>query len=137
MYSETGVIMSEDKETSKRHGSIKQTEVAADARINPDAKTSKCCCSERHKDRSEAEKKALLTRLRKIEGQIRGLEKMVENDIYCPDILTQSSAAGSALNSFNKVLLSYHIRSCVAEDIRDGNEEKIDELCQLLQKLMK
>ncbi len=137
MYSETGVIMSEHKEASKRLAAIKQTEVTADTMINPDAKTNKCCCSERHKERKEAEKKALLTRLRKIEGQIRGLEKMVENDIYCPDILTQSSAAGSALNSFNKVLLSCHIRSCVAEDIREGNEEKIDELCQLLQKLMK
>lgn len=96
-----------------------------------------CCCGERHKERSDAEKKALLNRLRKIEGQIRGLERMVENDIYCADILTQSSAATSALNSFNKVLLGRHIRTCVAEDIRDGKEDKVDELCELLQKLMK
>ncbi len=94
-------------------------------------------CSSRHKLRSDEDKKALLTRLRKIEGQIRGLEKMVENDAYCPDILIQVSAATSALNSFSKVLLNSHIHSCVAEDIREGNDETIDELCSLLQKLMK
>ena len=96
-----------------------------------------CCCGTRHKKRTEAEQKALLTRLRRIEGQIRGLEKMVENDAYCPDILVQSSAATSALNSFNKVLLGCHIRSCVAEDIRAGKDETVDELCELLQRLMK
>ncbi len=95
------------------------------------------CCGTRHKKRTEAEQKALLTRLRRIEGQIRGLEKMVENDAYCPDILVQSSAATSALNSFNKVLLGCHIRSCVAEDIRSGKDETVDELCELLQRLMK
>ncbi len=98
---------------------------------------SSCCCGTRHKKRTEAEQKALLTRLRRIEGQIRGLEKMVENDAYCPDILVQSSAATSALNSFNKVLLGCHIRSCVAEDIRAGKDETVDELCELLQRLMK
>lgn len=102
-----------------------------------DSSAQPCCCGTRHKKRSEEEQKALLTRLRRIEGQIRGLQKMVENDAYCPDILTQSSAATSALNSFNKVLLGCHIRTCVAEDIRAGNDEKIDELCKLLQKLMK
>ena len=96
-----------------------------------------CCCGTRHKKRTEEEQKALLTRLRRIEGQIRGLEKMVENDAYCPDILVQSSAATSALNSFNKVLLGCHIRSCVAEDIRSGKDETVDELCELLQRLMK
>lgn len=98
---------------------------------------SSCCCGTRHKKRTEAEQKALLTRLRRIEGQIRGLEKMVENDAYCPDILVQSSAATSALNSFNKVLLGCHIRSCVAEDIRADKDETVDELCELLQRLMK
>ncbi len=106
------------------------------------AEEKRCChCGEqdsvRHKEREDAEKKALLTRLRKVEGQIRGIEKMVENDIYCPDILIQVSAATSALNSFNKVLLSNHIKSCVAEDIRDGKDETIDELCDVLQRLMK
>ncbi len=93
-------------------------------------------CS-RHKKRTSEEQKALITRLKKIEGQIRGIEKMVENDAYCPDILIQVSAANSALNSFNKLLLQCHIRSCVAEDIRAGKDETIDELCKVLQKLMK
>lgn len=106
------------------------------------AEEKKCChCNStddvRHKEREEAEKKALLTRLRKVEGQIRGIEKMVENDIYCPDILIQVSAATSALNSFNKVLLANHIKTCVAGDIRDGKDETIDELCDVLQRLMK
>lgn len=96
-----------------------------------------CCCGTRHKKRTEEEQKALLTRLKRIEGQIRGLQKMVESDAYCPDILVQSSAATSALNSFNKVLLACHIRSCVAEDIRAGKDETVDELCELLQRLMK
>ena len=98
-----------------------------------------CCpaCSGKQKLRGDEEKKALLTRLRKIEGQIRGIEKMVENDSYCTDVLIQVSAATSALNSFNKVLLASHIKSCVANDIRAGKDETIDELCHLLQKLMK
>ncbi len=94
-------------------------------------------CCDRHKKRSPEEEKKLLTRLRKVEGQIRGIEKMVENDAYCPDILVQVSAATSALNSFSKELLASHIRSCVVDDIKEGNEETIDELCRLLQKLMK
>ena len=94
-------------------------------------------CGTRHKLRSEEDKKALLTRRRRVEGQIRGIEKMVETDAYCPDILVQVSAATSALNSFNKTLLACHIKSCVAEDIREGNDETIDELCRVLQKLMK
>ena len=92
---------------------------------------------ERTKMRSEKEFKSLMTRLKKIEGQIRGIEKMVEADAYCPDILVQVSAATSALNSFNKQLLDCHIRSCVAEDIREGKDETIDELCRVLQKLMR
>lgn len=94
-------------------------------------------CSNRHKERTTEEQKALLTRLKKVEGQIRGIERMVEEGAYCPDILVQVSAATSALNSFNKVLLACHIRSCVAEDIRAGKDETIDELCNVLQKLMK
>lgn len=95
------------------------------------------CCGDRKKKRTKEEEKALLLRLKKIEGQIRGIEKMIENDAYCPDILTQVSAATSALNSFNKLLLSCHIKSCVAEDIRKGKDETIDELCGVLMKLMK
>ncbi len=94
-------------------------------------------CGSRHKDRTPEEQRALMTRLKKVEGQIRGIEKMVESGAYCPDILVQVSAATSALNSFNKVLLQCHIRSCVAEDIRAGEDEAIDELCKVLQKLMK
>ncbi|MBR4164438.1 MAG: metal-sensing transcriptional repressor [Solobacterium sp.] len=94
-------------------------------------------CCERHKKRTEEEKKTLLARLKKAEGQIRGIQKMIENDIYCPDILIQVSAVTSALNSFNKELLACHIRSCVAQDIRDGKEDTIDELVNVLQKLMK
>ncbi len=94
-------------------------------------------CGERHKKRSEEEQRKLMTRLKKIEGQIRGIERMLENDAYCPDILVQVSAATSALNSFNKVLLASHIRSCVLNDIKQGKEETIDELCDVMQKLMK
>ena len=73
----------------------------------------------------------------RIEGQVRGIRKMVENDAYCTDILVQVSAVNAALNSFNKVLLANHIRTCVADDIRSGKEETIDELVTTLQKLMK
>ncbi len=90
-----------------------------------------------HKKRTAKEQQDLITRLRRIEGQIRGIEKMVENDAYCPDILVQVSAATSALNSFNKVLLACHIKGCVSEDIKAGNEETVDELVAVLQKLMK
>jgi DNA-binding FrmR family transcriptional regulator len=75
--------------------------------------------------------------LNRIEGQIRGIKRMVEDDAYCPDILRQSSAAAAALNSFNKVLLASHIRTCVADDIRMGKDESIDELVNMLQKMMK
>ena len=86
---------------------------------------------------NEDERKKLIARLKKVEGQIRGIEKMVEEDAYCPDILMQVAAATSALNSFSKVLLSCHIKSCVKHDIQNGNDETIDELCELLQRLMK
>lgn len=99
-------------------------------------KDNKCCCH-KTKERSEEEYKKLLNRLNRIEGQIRGIKKMVENDAYCTDILVQVSAANAALNSFNKELLASHIRTCVANDIREGKEETIDELVVTLQKLMK
>jgi len=91
----------------------------------------------RHTYRSEEDKKKLLTRLKRAEGQIRGIEKMVENDMYCPDILVQVSAVQSALNSFNKVLLGCHIKGCVVDDIKAGDEKAVDDLVELLQKLMK
>lgn len=93
------------------------------------------CC--RQKVREEQEHKDLLNRLKRIEGQIRGLQGMIEEDRYCVDILTQVTAVQSALNSFNKVLLSNHIKSCVVNDIRDGKEDAVDELCATIQKLMK
>ena len=87
--------------------------------------------------RSEEEKRALTNRLSRIEGQIRGIRAMLERDAYCPDVLTQTSAAVAALNSFNKELLSSHIKGCVANDIREGNDETIDELVATLYKLLK
>ena len=96
----------------------------------------KTCCH-KTKERSEKEYKDLIHRLNRIEGQVRGIKKMVENDVYCTDILVQVSAVNAALNSFNKVLLANHIRTCVAEDIREGKEETVDELVATVQKLMK
>ena len=94
-------------------------------------------CCHKKKERSEKEYKDLIHRLNRIEGQVRGIKKMVESDTYCTDILVHVSAVNAALNSFNKVLLANHIRTCVANDIRDGKEETIDELVATLQKLMR
>ena len=96
----------------------------------------RACCP-RKKQRSEEEYKSLIHRLNRIEGQIRGIRGMVEQDAYCVDILTQSAAATAAINAFNRELLAQHIRTCVAQDIRDGKEQTIDELVATLQKLMK
>ena len=96
-----------------------------------------CCCSHKTKERTEKEYKDLINRLSRIEGQVRGIRKMVESDCYCPDILVQVAAANAALNSFNKVLLANHIRTCVVDDIREGKDETIDELVTVLQKLMR
>ena len=95
------------------------------------------CCCHKTKKRDEKEYKSLINRLTRIEGQIRGIRGMVEKDAYCPDILTQVSAANAALNSFNKKLLASHIKSCVLNDIKNGNEEIIDELVATCEKLMK
>lgn len=96
-----------------------------------------CCCSQRKKERTPEEYTKLIHRLNRIEGQIRGIRGMVENNAYCPDILVQSAAVTAAMNAFNKELLASHIRTCVAQDIRDGKDEVIDELVGTLQKLMK
>lgn len=96
-----------------------------------------CGCCEKVTNRSEEERKKLINRLSRIEGQIRGIRGMVENNAYCADILVQSSAVNAAINAFNKELLASHIRGCVARDIRDGKDEVIDELVQTMQKLMK
>lgn len=89
------------------------------------------------KVREPKEYKDLVNRLSRIEGQVRGVKRMVEEDRYCIDILTQISAIQSALNGFNRVLLNSHIKSCVVNDIKEGKEEVVDELCMTLQKLMK
>ena len=94
-------------------------------------------CSQKHKERDEKEFKDLMNRLKRIEGQVRGLEGMLENNAYCTDILMQVSAVTCALNSFNRVLLSNHMKTCVAEGIRNGDDTVIDELVLTFQKLMK
>ena len=96
-----------------------------------------CASCHKTKERSEKEYKDLIHRLNRIEGQIRGIKGMVERDAYCTEILTQVAAANAALNSFNKVLLGNHIKTCVTEDIRQGKEDTVEELVEVLQKLMK
>ncbi len=96
-----------------------------------------CECCRKTKERSAAEYKKLINRLNRIEGQVRGIKGMVENNAYCTDILIQTAAVNAALDSFERELLSNHIRSCVAENIRKGNDEVIDELIDTLAKLMK
>ena len=94
-------------------------------------------CKCKTKERSSEEYTNLVNRLKRIEGQVRGINKMVENNAYCTDILVQVSAVNAALNAFSKELLANHIRTCVAEDIRRGKDETVDELVCVLQKLMK
>ncbi len=94
-------------------------------------------CSGKHKERDDKEYKDLMNRLKRIEGQVRGVEGMLESNAYCTDILMQVSAINCALNSFNKVLLANHMKTCVAQNIRNGNDEVIDELVVAFQKLMK
>ena len=102
---------------------------------NMENKLEKECCCHSSKHRSDKEYKDLMNRLSRIEGQVRGIKGMLEKDAYCPEILVQVSAVNAALNSFNKVLLANHIRTCVADDIRDGKDETVDELVKVLQKL--
>ncbi|MCH5162890.1 MAG: metal-sensing transcriptional repressor [Clostridiales bacterium] len=97
----------------------------------------KCCCHCKTTERGDEERKKLINRLNRIEGQIRGIRAMVERDAYCPDILMQSAAVNAAVNAFNKDLIAGHIHHCVVRDVREGNEEVIDELVATLQKLMK
>ena len=95
---------------------------------------SSCC---RHKDRTPEEYRALANRLSRIEGQVRGIRAMLDKDVYCADILVQVAAVNAALNGFSKELLSQHVRTCVADDLRAGGTQKLDELLQLLPRLMK
>lgn len=96
-----------------------------------------CSCCDKMTARNEDERKKLINRLSRIEGQIRGIKGMVEKDAYCADILIQSAAVCAAMNSFNKYLLSQHMHSCVTREIKNGNDEVIDELVELIGKLMK
>ena len=97
----------------------------------------KCCCHHKTKERSEKEYKDLIHRLNRIEGQVRGVQQMLENDAYCNDILVQSAAISAAMNAFNREILAAHIHSCVVRDIREGHDEVVDELVSTIQKLMK
>ncbi len=96
-----------------------------------------CCCGEKHTMRTDEQKKALMNRLKRIEGQVRGIQAMIEKDAYCNDVLIQSAAVSAAINAFNKEVLASHIHTCVARDIREGKDEVIDELMTTIQKLMK
>ncbi len=102
-----------------------------------DGMTEANACSCRKRIRDEKEKRDLMNRLKRIEGQVRGLQRMLDEDAWCPDILTQASAVNSAVNSFCRTLLASHLRTCVTEDILAGHEETMDELMDTLQKLMK
>lgn len=95
------------------------------------------CCCHKIKERTQEEYTRLIHRLNRIEGQIRGIRGMVEKSAYCPEILTQVAAVTAALNAFNKELLANHIKTCVAQDIRAGRDETIDELVDTLHKMMK
>lgn len=117
------IVLPEKKKTGKEEGQQKAE--------------NGCCCAEmRHKERSDREYKDLIHRLNRIEGQIRGIRGMVEKGVYCTDILTQVAAVNSALNSFGRVLLADHIRTCVTQDIKDGKDETVEELLSILQKFM-
>ena len=94
-------------------------------------------CPHRNKERTPNELKALLNRLSRIEGQVRGIKGMLERDAYCIDVLVQVAAVNSALNSVSRILLSDHIKTCVTQDIKDGKEETVDELVATVKKLMK
>lgn len=96
-----------------------------------------CCCCGKTKERTSDEKKALMNRLSRIEGQVRGIKNMLENDAYCTDIIVQVAAINAALNSFNKELLANHIKTCVTDDIKAGKTETVDDLLNTLQKLMR
>lgn len=98
------------------------------------------CCDtsgERKSHHSDKVKSNLITRLNRIEGQIRGIKGLIEKDTYCDDVITQISATQSALNSVAKVLLEGHLKSCVAERIQEGDMEVLDEVLVTIQRLMK
>ena len=97
----------------------------------------RCAACEKRTERAQEQKKKLLNRLSRIEGQVRGIKKMIENDAYCADVLTQSAAAAAAMDAFNREVLRAHVRSCVVRDIRAGEDGAADELIAVLEKLMR
>ena len=100
-------------------------------------KNKACPACEKKTMRTDEQKTKLLHRLNRIEGQIRGIRQMIENDAYCNDVLIQSAAAGAALSAFNRELIGAHLRGCVTRDIREGRDEVVDELLETLRKLRK
>ena len=98
---------------------------------------SQCCACHKTRERNQEELKKLHHRLSRIEGQVRGIRAMLDKDVYCADILVQVAAVNAALNGFSKELLGQHIRTCVADDLKAGETQKLDELLQLLPRLMK
>lgn len=106
-------------------------------RINDEEDFNESVQTHKHKKRSGEEQRSLENRLSRIEGQVRGIKRMIEQDAYCIDVLVQVAAVNAALNSFSRVLLSEHIRTCVTQDIKEGKDETIEELLATLQKLMK
>lgn len=131
-----GINSALDTGSSQVHESL-STPAPAAADTGTDPHPGCACHAGRKKHRSTAEERDLIIRLNRIEGQIRGIKKMLEADAYCPDVLTQVAAARCAMNSFSKVLLASHIRSCVVEDLEAGREETIEELVDTVQKLLK
>lgn len=124
-----------DDNGAKNDLELLKTQFDIDAEIYiPEEEQRECC---RHKHREPQEYEALLKRLSRIEGQVRGVRGMVEKEAYCTDILTQVSAIQSALNAFSRELLANHIRTCVTEGIRKGDTEVVDELVRTVEKLMK
>jgi DNA-binding FrmR family transcriptional regulator len=128
--------MEENMGNTKKKQDVMQDEAVATIESDG-ASTEKSCCCKKHKKRDDKEYNDLMNRLSRIEGQVRGIKRMLEEDAYCPDILIQVSAINAALTSFNKVLLANHIRTCVTRDIREGKDETVEELIEVCQKVMK
>ena len=99
----------------------------------------KSCCAgcEKKTERTEEQKKKLMNRLNRLEGQVRGVRKMIENDAYCNDVLVQTAAISAAVDAFSREVLRAHLHSCVIRDIRDGRDEVVDELMETLERLMR
>lgn len=95
-----------------------------------------CECCERITVRDDKLKAGLISRLNRIEGQVRGIKGMIEKDIYCDDVLNQIAAVQSAMNSVGKLILENHIKGCLVKKIRNGEDEVVDELLVTIGKLL-